>query len=227
MPNSPENITLDLVVLGFEVNGLENFINKIDTNEIIKENGFTNGEKQMLQSPGMLPFLVGYRNKNENSIAIQYNLLERKLILTQKKYGQETSENDKLLKQLLEFLLTLTPAAVPFRFGINYNSYVENENKLKLFNSNIENKLGNDLWKTNIGFKTEFAFKNEKYTSVYRIYKDEKKSKEKEKRVYSFAVNFDFALKENNKAEEICGIFEENAKYFKAYKETIEHILEL
>ncbi len=220
--------TLALVIVGFDVSSIEKFKQQIGAMKIIKEKGFDKERIGSVQAPpGVPPFPVSYKITNNHFLSIQYNMLDKKLIITQNNYRENSYNQDETIIKILEVLLTIAPAASLTGFGINYNTDVVRDDKLCLFNKNIETKLGKNFWDTNIGFRTELAFKNNEYTSVYRIFKDEALSKEKGQRFYSFDVNFDFVLNEDNNAAKIVELFKNNEDYFKVYEENIKHILEL
>lgn len=228
MSEKPVNRTLALVLVGFEVNSVEKFKQAIESKKIIKEKGFDNGKIGYVQSPpGVPPFPISYKIINNHFLSIQYNMLDKKLIITQNNYRENDYNQDDTIAKILDTLLTITPAATLTAFGINYNTDVIRDTKLCLFNKNIEEKLGQSFWDTNIGFRTELAFQNNEYTSVYRIFKDEALSKEKGQRFYSFDANFDFVLNEDNNAARIVELFKNNETYFKVYEENMRHILEL
>lgn len=220
--------TLSLVIVGFDVSSIEKFKQSIETMKIIKEKGFSEAKIGALQTPsGESQFPISYKITNNHFLSIQYSMLDKKLIITQNNYREGSHNQDETIVKVLEVLLTMTPSMTLTAFGINYNTDIVRDDKLCLFNEKIETKLGKNFWDTNIGFRTELAFKNNEYTSVYRIFKDEALSKEKGQRFYSFAVNFDFALNEDNNATKIVELFKNNEAYFKVYEENIKHILEL
>lgn len=223
-----ENKTLALVIVGFEINSIERFKQIIESKKIIKENGFTTGQYLFIQAPPGAPqFPISYKIKNDKFLTIQYNLLEKKLIITQENYREHSYSNDETILLILKTLLTLTPAASLIAFGVNYSTDISRQNKLSLFNKDIEKQLSQNFWDTNIGFKTELAFQNDEYTSVYRIFKNEKISQEKGIRLYTFDTNFDFTLNDDDNAEKIIKIFKNNNKYFNIYEENVGNILKL
>lgn len=230
MKNMEMDKTLTLVVVGYDVNGgVINFKKALDTKSTIKERGFGEGRVLQLQAPEAqaLPFPVAYRTTNNHLLTIEYNFIEKKLVIMQDNYRQDNVNKDAVILDILKSLLTIAPSTDLSAFGINYKTDVLRENKLCLFNKDIESTLGQSFWDSNIGFKTELAFKNNDYTSTYRIYKDEKLSEEKKSRYYSFDANFNFELLVDDKATRVLDIFKENNKYFEIYTKNIENILGL
>ncbi len=222
---------LALVILGFEVSSIKYFHDAISKKKILTDAGFKNGQSFTLQSPNGASnapqFPIIYSIKNDEHLSIQYYLLDGKLIISHDNYKENDKNSDTAILKILETLLTIAPSASITGFGINYSTDVAQDEKLCLFNSDIESKFGQSFWDTNIGFRTELIFQNNGYNSTYRIFKDEKRSIENNKRFYIFDVNFDFTLTEDNRALEIVEIFKKNSDYFNIYSGRMENILKL
>ncbi len=222
------NNTLNLVVVGFEAISLKNFEDDIKTKSFIKEKKFNQSRKGFLPTPPGVPaFQASYQIKNDDFLTIEYNLIDKKLIIIQDNYRDKGKNQDSEIVEILKSILTLTSSSRITAFGINYSTDIIQDKKLCLFNPIIEEKLGNDYWNTNIGFKTELAFKSTDYTAVYTIFKDEVLSQEKGGRYYSFNCNFDFSLNVDDKSSRIIDIFKDNSKYYNIYEQQRENILEL
>ena len=220
------NNTLNLVIVGFESISLNNFEQDLNLKNFIKEKNFNQSRKGFLPTPpGITPFQASYQIKNDKFLTIEYNLIDRKLIIIQENY--DNSSQDGEIIEILKSLLTMTSSSRITAFGINYSTDVLQGKKLNMFNPAIEEKLGKDYWNTNIGFKTELAFKSTDYTAVYTIFKDEVLSQEKGNRYYSFNCNFDFILNVDDKSSRIIELFKENQNYYDIYKQQRENILAL
>lgn len=221
------NNTLNLVVVGFEATSIANFEQELKAKKIVKDKNFNKSRKGCLPTPPGVPsFQASYQIQNDEFLTIEYNLIEKKLIMIQDNY-RENNNQDSEIVEILKSVLTLTSSSRITAFGINYSTDIVQDKKLCLFNPLIENKLGNEYWNTNIGFKTELAFKSTDYTAVYTIFKDENLSREKGSRYYSFNCNFDFILNVDDKSSKIVDIFKENSKYYDIYEQKKEKILEL
>ena len=221
------NNTLNLVVVGFEAANIINFERDLKTKKFIVDKNFNQSRKGLLPTPpGIPPFQASYQIKNDDFLTIEYNLSDKKLIITQENYRDNNNQDSEII-EILKSVLTLTSSSRITAFGINYSTDIIQDKKLCLFNPLIENKLGNEYWNTNIGFKTELAFKSTDYTAVYTIFKDENLSEEKGSRYYSFNCNFDFILNVDDKSSKIVEIFTENSKYYDIYEQKREKILEL
>lgn len=220
---------IDLVVVGFEANDIKRYKSIIETKNIIKERfDIKKGRERIIPGPPNIP-PVPYLFKitNDDLLSIEYNMLEKKLIISQDEYRSKDYYNyDLYISEVLKCLLTLTPASSIIAFGINYRTDLKRQQKLCLFNPHIEEKIGQNTWNTNIGFKTELAFSCNKYTSIYRIFKDEQQSTENS-RYYSFDANFDFILNNDDYSAQILDIFKENEKYFNKYEQMKRNILAL
>lgn len=222
--------TLALVIVGFDVIGIDKFKQEIESKSILKSKGFEKGKMAFVPGPpGVSPFPMSFAITNNHFLSVEYNLLEKKLIITQKNYREDDFDYDKNILDILNIVLTITPASSIRAFGINYSTDVLKNEKLALFNRNIETQLGQEFWDTNIGFKTELAFedKENNCTSVYRIFKNEQLSQEKNGRYYSFDVNFNFDLNEDNNATKIIEIFQNNDYYYNLYNNKKRNILDL
>lgn len=220
---------LDLVVVGFDVPSIDKFKTDLESKQSLKNKGFQKGKTDFIKPPAdipaMLPFV--YTIKNNHFMTIKYHLLEKRLIITQDSYLQDNFNYDENISEILDILLTIAPASSISAFGINYSTEVLRERKLTLLNPNIEDKLGNDFWSTNVGFQTELAFKENEYTSIYRIYKNEKEEQKENERSYNFDVNYNFELKYDNNAKKIMEIFSQNQSYYETYRSKVRSILSL
>lgn len=70
-------------------------------------------------------------------------------------------------------------------------------------------------------------FKENEYTSIYRIYKNEKEEQKENERSYNFDVNYNFELKYDNNAKKIMEIFSQNQSYYETYRSKVRSILSL
>lgn len=220
---------IDIVVVGFEANDIIRYKSLLETRTVITNRfDIKNGKERNIPAPPHIP-AVPYLFKvaNDDLLSVEYNMLEKKLIISQDDYCSKDYYNyDLNILEVLKDLLTLTPASSITAFGINYRTDLKRQKKLCLFNPNIENKVGKDTWNTNIGFKTELAFSCDEYTSIYRIFKDEQQSDENT-RYYSFDANFDFILNDDDNSAKILKIFKRNKKYFDTYEDMKRNILTL
>lgn len=113
--------------------------------------------------------------------------------------------------------------------GINYNAIYEKENKLKLFNKNIEST---EFFKNNITFNVMFPINYTTYTGTYTIEKIcNNNENETEKRDYAVSVNYNFNLKDKNAMEKCTAIpehiKESSQKYFNLFSDTADEFLNL
>ena len=222
------NNTLALVIVGFEATSLNDFVKDLKTNSLIKDKNFTDGQYRSIPAPpGTPPVAVSYRTKNNSFLTIDYSILDRKLVIFQENYTNNNTDQDRKILEILKSLLIMAPSSKISAFGINYSTDIVQDKKLCLFNPSIEDKLGKEYWDTNIGFKTELAFKNTDYTTVYTIFKNEALSQERGSRCYSFNCNFDFILNIDDKSSKIINAFKNNNEYYNIYMRKMENILEL
>ena len=219
--------TLDLVVLGFNAGSIEDFEKGIEKKKKLEEKSFKSGKKEFFQPPNGPQIPITYVISNDHLLKIKYSLMEQKLTITQDDYHGSNFDYDKDILDILPSILTLSAPTSFFAFGINYSTDILRDDRITLFNSNIDEQLGKDFWSTNIGFNTEIAFQVEDYISTYRIFKNEQLSNKENGRYYTFNVNYNFELKEDNNAEKIVDIFKKNKHYYDLYIEKMESILKL